>query len=981
MFYELIKEASDAWWAQPDCPCQPFLQYILERGKLRDAQIEAIRHYLYLKVVHDSKPLYQIFTEHTFGTLTDEDISQSGCYSLFREENIPLHNLAYYAKVLSSKGEALPQQFKKILAKHHQEIDASQALLNIFYGIDYADYLFSLPMGAGKTFLMACFIYIDLYFSHIEPENEAFAQNFLILIPSGLKSSIMPSLKSIQEFDPSWILPPEVAQQIAREVKFEVLDESRSASKSNRTKNQNAQKINAHAPLNRLRGLVAITNAEKLIDRLDKLDKLGEKDPSLLTPEDIAQMRNDNELRQIVGQIPHLSLLIDEVHHASDRGIKLRQFVTLWAAEGQITTVLGFSGTPYLSKAEEIAIYQSESVKLKTISNIVYYFPLIEGVGNFLKLPQIKYADQGGEEIIRQGVQEFIKMYGDTRYSNGTSAKLAIYCGQIETLETEVYPLVSELVTAIGWDPAKTILKYHRGNGEYPQPDDAEYQFSSLDTPISPYRIILLVQIGKEGWDCRSLTSVILPHKVKSSQNMVLQTSCRCLREVTDATTETALIWLNRDNAETLNSQLKKQQRTDIDQLNKRRPNSRFIDRCRYSRLKETQLTDPIRYYQLRIKYQLEVICEELHTQERLESEEIQIPSDKTLITVQSITGAIINRESTLASLQIDETTLPITFRAWIGKIQKESFGTLTYSDLMAYEESLRSLFHKITIQREGKGTYLSPHYDQQAIRSEVRKAFVPQRKLQSSEEVVPETARLLRVEHLSSPITVPEVARYYPSCEEVDSIIAFDKGEQRKTLSKGVRAAIEALKASKAPQSLIDNLQNSPDSLETPDNLGATHSYHYLPYHFDSQLEEDIFRDTLLPMAQRHQLEVYFNGDDTLTEFAINCYTKRSDTGQPTGGAWRYIGRYYPDFLMIQRDKARAICKILIIETKGAGFAPLFQDKHTFVTDYFLQLNNKALSDTTDSYEMDFLYLEEQRDREQMDLLVEQKIKEFFQS
>ena len=63
MFYELIKEASDVWWVQSDCPCQPFLQYILERDKLRDAQIEAIHHYLYLKVAHDSKPLYQTFTE------------------------------------------------------------------------------------------------------------------------------------------------------------------------------------------------------------------------------------------------------------------------------------------------------------------------------------------------------------------------------------------------------------------------------------------------------------------------------------------------------------------------------------------------------------------------------------------------------------------------------------------------------------------------------------------------------------------------------------------------------------------------------------------------------------------------------------------------------------------------------------------------------------------------------------------------------
>lgn len=89
MFYELIK----AWWVQPDCPCQPFLQYILERGKLRNAQIEAIRHYLYLKVAHDSKPLYQIFTEYTFDTITDDDISQSGCY--FATQQTPTRWTSY----------------------------------------------------------------------------------------------------------------------------------------------------------------------------------------------------------------------------------------------------------------------------------------------------------------------------------------------------------------------------------------------------------------------------------------------------------------------------------------------------------------------------------------------------------------------------------------------------------------------------------------------------------------------------------------------------------------------------------------------------------------------------------------------------------------------------------------------------------------------------------------------------------------------
>ena len=79
----------------------------------------------------------------------------------------------------------------------------------------------------------------------------------------------------------------------------------------------------------------------------------------------------------------------------------------------------------------------------------------------------------------------------------------------------------------------------------------------------------MLVGIGREGWDCKSLTSVILPQKSQSaSKNTIIQTACRCLRQVTKGNVETALIWLNRENATILNKQLEKEQNTSIEELN-----------------------------------------------------------------------------------------------------------------------------------------------------------------------------------------------------------------------------------------------------------------------------------------------------------------------------------------------------------------------------------------------------------------------------
>ena len=71
----------------------------------------------------------------------------------------------------------------------------------------------------------------------------------------------------------------------------------------------------------------------------------------------------------------------------------------------------------------------------------------------------------------------------------------------------------AELVSLYGLNPTEAILKYHGGNKQYPQPEGAETAFASLDLSFSKVRVVLLVQIGKEGWDCKSLTGVILPQK------------------------------------------------------------------------------------------------------------------------------------------------------------------------------------------------------------------------------------------------------------------------------------------------------------------------------------------------------------------------------------------------------------------------------------------------------------------------------------
>lgn len=948
MFYKLIKKKCDEWMTSSDCTIRELIQYIYAQNKMRDAQIEAIKIYLFLKIACGNRPLWKLFSEGCFNSLDFNTMELTVEARSILTTNKAAAALLEYALLKDKNGNQLAPELEKVIKSQSGRINYEDTFKKIFYGVNYTDYLFSLPMGAGKTYLMAAFIYLDLYFALNEPDNPAFAHNFMVLAPSGLKSSIIPSLKNIQEFDPTWIIPEPTASNLKRMIKFEILDEQKSAQKSNLVRNPNAQKINNHQPLEDLMGLVAITNAEKVI-----LDRVGENEnETLFSQEETVRILIANELRDIIGCIPHLAVFIDEVHHAADGEIKLRQVVEEWTEKHSFCGVLGFSGTPYLEKAESVTLADSFVIKNIDLSNVVYYYPLIKGVGNFLKVPEVKYADNDMETIVKNGVKEFLDNYLHTVYANDACAKLAIYCGKIETLEELIYPLVTRMASDYGLNPTEAILKYHGGNKVYPQPEGAETEFASLDTDFSKIRIVLLVQIGKEGWDCKSLTGVILPQKGVCPTNMVLQTSCRCLRQVIKNADETALIWLNKFNADTLNKQLKQQQNISLQEFNKGK-HQKTIQIERFSRMDRLKVP-PIDFYQLKVSYQTLITEEHPNTSQKLADESIFTGADVTLIHKQDLAGK--NLGHYLAETEMGEY---ISFRQWLYQIVKESFRTLVLENLKEHEVILKKIFERITLKDEMGNTRYDNRYDHDSIRSLIRRAFVPKRDFSVKEEIVPCEASLLQIERLVSPVFVQDDKPFFPSQEDVKTIVDWDANAQNKVLSPEELALIEKMKKMGYPM---------PEPTDPYPERGQT--YHYLPYRFDSGLEREFFKDSVLPILKSYQsqLEIYFNGDDTLTDFKIDCYKQ-------TGREWRYIGKYVPDFLLLKRNEDGSIHRIIIIETKGEGFAAKFADRRQFMETEFIRKNNECFG-----YErFRFLYLEDTFTKEEREKKTIKAIKEFF--
>lgn len=948
MFYHMITNARDRWLVSSACTVKDLISYAERAGQMRDAQIDAIKTYLFLKIACDCKPIAQLFQEGYFNTLDLQVIELSATTRSYVEAHPAAAALLEYASLKNGAGEQVSKKLEEQIRKAPESINYRQFFHDAFYGVSYTDYLFSLPMGAGKTYLMAAFMYLDFYFAMNEPHNKAFAHNFIVFAPSGLKSSVVPSLKTIQKFDPAWVIPEPSASAIKKMLSFEVLDQGKTASKSSKTKNPNVQKIANHQPLSELFGLVAVTNAEKVI-----LDRVQEKDGqvSWFEESDDEKDRQANELRNLIGKLPSLSIFIDEVHHAVSDEIKLRAVVNRWTEGGTVNSVVGFSGTPYLEKAEKITVTDKLAVATAEITNTVYYYPLVDGVGNFLKRPMVKIADTANSSrIIESGVQEFLDTYKDTVYQDGTTAKLGIYCGTIEKLEELVYPLVSQIASEYGLS-SDVILKFHKGNKRYPQPADSQMQFDTLDNPISKIRIILLVQIGKEGWDCRSLTGIVLSQEGDCPKNMVLQTSCRCLRQVDRGQPETALIYLNSTNGDKLIAQLKQRHHISLDEFTTGNHGKTVLSR--YDRTGYLKLPK-VDFYQLKVSFET-VTVEEVDPGNGIANAAATATKDVIRQTDFSLEHIVH---------EVDETergTAPAAFSQWLYGLARSSFGFLPMEQLKEYTDTLCRVFERITYEK-GNMRYFSSKYDRPLVDANIRKAFCEKRTYHTRVERIPEEASLLNISNFSPEVYTDNPKDYYPAQQNVENIMQDDRGKFE--IKPDILATIQILEADGDTET-AERLRKKYSSHPQKDR-----SFHYLPYHTDSGFEQTFLQEVLpLPEVEKYGLEVYYNGDRAMTEFKIKCY-------KSTGHSWSYIGMYTPDFLIIQRRDGK-IHKALIVEAKGKIYAndPTFKDKRAFVESEFLRQNNAAFG-----YErFEYLYLEDAMPDNERIVRTHEKICEFF--
>lgn len=501
---------------------------------LRKPQFEALEMYVFVKEFMDNKQVYEMFDDwrnrrNDFSDASYYSVDKSGEMSLFDD-------------ITEKQTDTIFKQMKKYQEK-------------------YPNYIYALTMGLGKTILMATCIFYEFLLAKKYPRDKRFCHNALVFAPD---KTVLQSLREIMTFDKTKVVPVEYARVLDSNIKFHFLDESGTVLHTIDDSDFN----------------IIISNTQKIIVKkknkeTSPVEKLYKGSGSLLgtvyTGDDDDDENvldetslNDNQRFKKLCRLPQLGVYVDEAHHLFGADLEkqirssgvnktsLRDTINLLANNTSIVACYNYTGTPY--------------VKNQILPEVVYSYGLRDSIGyGYLKdADPIGFENVKGGEFIKAAVSIFWERYGDKVYE-GLNPKLAIYAANVDEAVSLVKPKLEQILVELGISADKILLNV--GDEKYTKNNDIR-DFNNLDIPGTAgneKQFIILVEKGKEGWNCRSLFGVALFRSPKS-KIFVLQATMRCLRSITDERLQ-ATVFLSKDNFDTLDDELHKNFNMEIKEL------------------------------------------------------------------------------------------------------------------------------------------------------------------------------------------------------------------------------------------------------------------------------------------------------------------------------------------------------------------------------------------------------------------------------
>lgn len=715
----------------------------------------------------------------------------------------------------------------------------------------YPNYIFALTMGTGKTILMATCIFYEFLLANKFPKDERYCHNALVFAPD---KTVLQSLKEIESFDLTRVVPPEYVNFLTAHLRFHYLEEAGTSLDT----------------LDRSRFNIIVSNTQKIILKRQHKDKTATAKLFGATSEtfaasgvyaeaadlyDFDQPEEEGELTtnqrfEKLRRLGQLGIYVDEAHHAfgkalaKDMGIgtkqtdtSLRTTIDLLAASlhnagTRVVACFNYTGTPYVGR--------------EVLPEVVYAYGLKEAIDkSFLKKVTLYgYANTRTDEFVGIAIERFLKEVGDLR-AEGMLPKLAFFAATIEELTEELRPAVERALDKHGI-PASRIL-VNVGDSKLTTNDDIR-EFNRLDTEESEKQFILLVNKGREGWNCRSLFGVGLFREPKSKV-FVLQATMRCLRAIGEAQ-HTGHVFLSDSNLNILNDELQQNFRISSDELQQGGKDKERV---------EVRVVKPpvkIKLVRVRKQYQMRekpLVAGQALMPERADAQKWgELVEKYRLIETQQ--DGLTAADAAIAS---STRTFDLTSRR-----EKRTFSTLTLvAEVSRYlNRSPLEIEELLDATQEGTAEMVT-------IANEFNELLY--------DEIIPRLFRQLYdldespqvEEHEVDLIKLPQKG-YYEVSAAKDKIVRMDdkriKDEERKK------------------------------------------SFHLDTYCFDSGSEKSLFWDLL---REQRVKEIYFTG--MLTHGQSDFFIQYIDPDSHT------VRSYYPDFIF-QREEPDGSLKYVIVEVKA---------------------------------------------------------------
>lgn len=490
---------------------------------LRAAQLHALETYWYLRLVRKTPSIMDVYK------------------SLYPQPHQFIHALSIS---LTDEEKFSVGNVDNIIAKIKDPEWAAEKGLDALHEaatLAYPGYIFALAMGAGKTVLVGAIIATEFAMARRYnggKDDVQFMQNALVFAPG---KTIIESLREIAEMPMEKILPTSALRDYQASAKIVFPRDGQ-------------KEIDV---ITGSRYNIIVSNTEKISLRAGAQKKRVNQ--TQMQFEKAAEQKKiiANARLQKIVSLPNLGVFSDEAHHtygndAGDAVKRVRATVNYIHDKTPLVVAVNTTGTPYY--------------KRQMLPDVVFWYGLREGIrDNVLKslengiiLCRVEGDDEN--EMLEKAIRHFFDKYKKVRLPNGAQAKIAFYFKQQEHLD-ESRPHIERVLAELKLPP--TLVFANTQNSSKEEKDE----FNRLNDPKNKRRVILLVQIGTEGWNCPSLFACALV-KEQSTNIFVLQAATRCLRQ-TPGNDVNATVYLSPSNMKILDRGLHQNFGHGVDVINR----------------------------------------------------------------------------------------------------------------------------------------------------------------------------------------------------------------------------------------------------------------------------------------------------------------------------------------------------------------------------------------------------------------------------